>query len=172
MLIDDLIVIKWLIIECLFITHVLTSIGSPSGKVNSMHRKTLLQYKDRLFSYIDSRNNDKSYLYHRNPCIETAYGSKRWQSYFVRTGGSTICKCTGILPRSHQAIDISQRTHDAIITSLWCPNYVATPFWRHDNVVVASCGRRDIITIPCQEKQILQASRIASIEMTVDSLPP
>ena len=70
MLIDDLIVIKWLITECLFITHVLTSNGSPGGKVNSMQRKTLLQYKDRIFSYIDSRNNIKSYLYDRNPLLK------------------------------------------------------------------------------------------------------
>ena len=35
----------------------------------------------------------------------------------------------------------SQRPHDAKITSLWRPNDVATSFWRHNNVIIASCAR-------------------------------
>ena len=35
---------------------------------------------------------------------------------------------------------ISQRTHDAIITSLWRRNDVATSFWRHSDVIIASCA--------------------------------
>ena len=31
-----------------------------------------------------------------------------------------------------------QRTHDAIITSLWSRNDVATSFWRHNDVIIAS----------------------------------
>ena len=31
--------------------------------------------------------------------------------------------------------------HDAMITSLWCQNDVATSFWRHNDVVIASCVR-------------------------------
>ena len=36
---------------------------------------------------------------------------------------------------------IPQRTHDAIITSVWGQNDVATSFWRHDDVTFASCVR-------------------------------
>ena len=39
----------------------------------------------------------------------------------------------------------SQRTHDAIITSLWRRNDVATSFWRHNDVIIASCARWESI---------------------------
>ena len=37
----------------------------------------------------------------------------------------------------------SQRTHDAIIKSLWRQNDVATSFWRHIDVIIASYDRRE-----------------------------
>ena len=39
----------------------------------------------------------------------------------------------------------SQRTHDAIITSLWRQNDVMTSFWRNNDVIIASYVRWDII---------------------------
>ena len=44
---------------------------------------------------------------------------------------------------------ISQRTHDAIITtSFWRQNDVVTLFWHHTDVIIASCGRWD----SCEEE--------------------
>ena len=34
----------------------------------------------------------------------------------------------------------TQRTHDAIITSLWRRNDVAMSFWRHNHVIIESCA--------------------------------
>ena len=36
---------------------------------------------------------------------------------------------------------VAARTHDATITSLWRQNDVATSFWRHNYVIIASCVR-------------------------------
>ena len=37
----------------------------------------------------------------------------------------------------------TQRSHDAKITSLWRQNGVTTSFWRHNDVIIASCARRE-----------------------------
>ena len=39
----------------------------------------------------------------------------------------------------------SQRTHDAIMTSLLRQNNVATSFWRNNDVVIASCAHSKIV---------------------------
>ena len=47
-----------------------------------------------------------------------------------------ISRCM-IIPRQHYR----KRAHDAIITSLWRQNDVATSFRRHNDVIIASCVR-------------------------------
>ena len=37
----------------------------------------------------------------------------------------------------------NQRTHDAKITSLWHQNDISTSFWRHNDVIIASCARTE-----------------------------
>ena len=41
-----------------------------------------------------------------------------------------------------------QRAHDAITTELWRQNDVATSFWCHNEVIIASCARWDICIYP------------------------
>ena len=45
-------------------------------------------------------------------------------------------------------IEVSQRAHDAIITSLWRQNDAPTSFWRHNDVILSSCVRWGTMLLP------------------------
>ena len=51
--------------------------------------------------------------------------------------------------------DVTQRTHDTIITSLWRRNDVATSFWRHSDVIIALCARWGYIDFLAWKQRII-----------------